>query len=72
LTGASDGNQTSRGWHLIVSAGRTGRFPQIRLGRYVRYRSEAISLRMDELEGRSSEVSGRKASRSYSVNGNVR
>lgn len=49
----------------VYAETRRDRIPHIRLGRYVRYRREAIFLWMDELEGRS----GREASRSYPVNG---
>jgi excisionase family DNA binding protein len=38
-------------WVYAETRGR--RIPHIRLGRYVRYRHEAIFLWMDELEGRS-------------------
>jgi excisionase family DNA binding protein len=49
----------------VYAETRRRRIPHIRLGRYVRYRREAIFLWMDELEGRS----GRDASRFYPVNG---
>lgn len=53
----------------VYAETRQHRIPHIRLGRYVRYRSEAIFLWMDELEGWSSAVSGRASSRSYPVDG---
>jgi hypothetical protein len=53
----------------VYAETRRHRIPHIRLGRYVRYRSEAIFLWMDELEGRSSAVPGRESSRSYPVDG---
>jgi excisionase family DNA binding protein len=37
----------------VYAETRGHRIPHIRLGRYVRYRREAIFLWMDELEGRS-------------------
>jgi excisionase family DNA binding protein len=49
----------------VYAETRRHRIPHIRLGRYVRYRREAIFLWMDELEGQSE----RDASRSYPVNG---
>jgi excisionase family DNA binding protein len=53
----------------VYAETRRHRIPHIRLGRYVRYRSEAIFLWMDELEGRSSAVPGRESSRSYPADG---
>jgi excisionase family DNA binding protein len=53
----------------VYAETRRHRIPHIRLGRYVRYRTEAIFLWMDELEGRSSAVPGRESSRSYPVDG---
>jgi excisionase family DNA binding protein len=53
----------------VYAETRRHRIPHIRLGRYVRYRSEAIFLWMDKLEGRSSAVPGGESSRSYPVNG---
>jgi excisionase family DNA binding protein len=49
----------------VYAETRRRRIPHIRLGRYVRYRREAIFLWMDELEG----WSGREARRSYPVDG---
>jgi len=49
----------------VYAETRRHRIPHIRLGRYVRYRREAIFLWMDELEGRS----GRESSWSYPVDG---
>lgn len=56
----------------VYAETRRHRIPHIRLGRYVRYRSEAIGLWMDELEGRSNVVRGSERSRSESVNGAFR
>jgi excisionase family DNA binding protein len=53
----------------VYAETRRHRIPHIRLGRYVRYRSEAIFLWMDELECRSRPVPGRESSRSYLVDG---
>lgn len=53
----------------VYAETRGHRIPHIRLGRYVRYRSEAIFRWMDELEGRSRAVPGRESSRSYPVDG---
>jgi excisionase family DNA binding protein len=53
----------------VYAETRRHRIPHIRLGRYVRYRSEAIFLWMDEMEGRSSAVPGRESSRAYPVDG---
>jgi hypothetical protein len=56
----------------VYAETRQHRIPHIRLGRYVRYRSEAIRLWIDELEGRSRAIPGREAGRSDLVNGAVR
>lgn len=56
----------------VYAETRRHRIPHIRLGRYVRYRSEAIGLWMDELEGRSTVVRGPEGSRSDLVNGAFR
>jgi excisionase family DNA binding protein len=53
----------------VYAETRRHRIPHIRLGRYVRYRSDAIFLWMDELEGRSRAVPGRESSLFYPVNG---
>lgn len=56
----------------VYAETRRRRIPHIRLGRYVRYRSEAISLWVDELEGQSSRPSGREGIQSYPVDGTGR
>jgi excisionase family DNA binding protein len=56
----------------VYAETRRHRIPHIRLGRYVRYRCEAIRLWMDELEGRSREMPGRESGRSGLVNGAAR
>ena len=53
----------------VYAETRRHRIPHIRLGRYVRYRREAIFLWMDELEGQSSAVPRRESRRTYPVRG---
>jgi len=51
----------------VYSETRGHRIPHIRLGRYVRYRREAIFAWMDELEGRSNAAQARESRRPYPV-----
>jgi excisionase family DNA binding protein len=49
----------------VYAETRRHRIPHIRLGRYVRYRSDALALWMDRLEDRSGGAGGRRSGRPH-------
>lgn len=49
--------RVTKGW--VYAAARAGRIPHVRLGRYIRYRAEAIERWITELERGSRSATGR-------------
>lgn len=49
----------------VYAETRRHRIPHIRLGRYVRYRGDALALWMDQLEDQSGRVDGRRSGRPH-------
>ena len=56
----------------VYSETRRRRIPHIRLGRYVRYRREALAAWMDQLEDRSDGAGGRRRDRPQRKSGTSR
>jgi excisionase family DNA binding protein len=49
--------RVTKGW--VYAQARAGRIPHVRLGRYIRYRADAIARWIDELERGSASASWR-------------